>query len=200
MLAELGLSKLRTLCHAEYNVNWIMEGLVINRPSGTLPLYLCLSDFSQELKKTMVQMGSYSDMRKYSPPWHFSYFVALQPGIKIYFLLLYHLIYTTCLPLWRCKIFSIVKQTRNKTKKLKTWACITIHPPQQFVEPPFVAITAASLLGYVSIGLAHLATGIFAHSTRQNCSSSFKLLGSAGVQQSLIHTTDFQLDSGLGFD
>ena len=27
----------------------------------------------------------YSGLRKYSPPWHFSYFVALQPGIKIDF-------------------------------------------------------------------------------------------------------------------
>ena len=29
---------------------------------------------------------------------------------------------------WRWKILFIVKQTRNKTKKLKTWVCITIHP------------------------------------------------------------------------
>ena len=52
-------------------------------------------------------------------------------------------------------------------------------PPQSqyVVEPPFAAITAASLLGYVSISLAHLATGIFANSSRQNCSSSFKLDG-----------------------
>jgi hypothetical protein len=52
-------------------------------------------------------------------------------------------------------------------------------PPknQYFVVPPFVAITAAHLLGYVSISLAHLATGIFAHSSKQNCSSSFKLDG-----------------------
>ena len=48
---------------------------------------------------------------------------------------------------------------------------------QYFVEPPLAAITAASLLGYVSIGLAHLATGSFAHYSRQNCSSSFKLDG-----------------------
>ena len=38
------------------------------------------------------------------PSWHFSNFVALQPGIKIYIYIfwvgvLYHLIYTTCLPL-----------------------------------------------------------------------------------------------------
>ena len=52
-------------------------------------------------------------------------------------------------------------------------------PPesQYFVEPPFAAITVASLLGYVSISLAHLATGIFAHSSRKNYSSSFKLDG-----------------------
>ena len=52
-------------------------------------------------------------------------------------------------------------------------------PPQSqyFVEPPFAATTAASLLGYVSISLAHLATGNFSHSSRQNCSSSLKLDG-----------------------
>ena len=50
---------------------------------------------------------------------------------------------------------------------MKTWACITIPPQSQyFVEPPFAAITAASLLGYVSISLAHLATGMLAHSSR----------------------------------
>ena len=56
---------------------------------------------------------------------------------------------------------------------------ITIPPlqSQYFVEPPFEGITAASLLWYVSISLAHLATFIFAHSSRQNCSSSFKLDG-----------------------
>uniref|UniRef100_A0A673YEX4 Immunoglobulin V-set domain-containing protein n=1 Tax=Salmo trutta TaxID=8032 RepID=A0A673YEX4_SALTR len=42
----------------------------------------------------------YSGLRKYSPPWHFSYFVALQPGIKIDFWgVCIILIYTTCLPL-----------------------------------------------------------------------------------------------------
>jgi hypothetical protein len=58
-----------------------------------------------------------SGLRKYSPPWHFSYFVSLQPGIKIdFFGGLYHFIYTICLLLWRCKIL-FVKQTRNKPKK-----------------------------------------------------------------------------------
>ena len=38
-------------------------------------------------------------------------------------------------------------------------------------------MTAARLLGYGSISLAHLATGIFANSSRLNCSSSFKLDG-----------------------
>lgn len=60
MLAELGPLELRTSCHAEYNMNWIMEGLVINCPSGTLPLSLCLSDSSQELKK---KSGSNGEIR-----------------------------------------------------------------------------------------------------------------------------------------
>ena len=66
---------------------------------------------------------------------------------------------------------------------------------QYFVEPPFAAITAASLFGYVAISLAHLATGIFAHSSMQNCSSSFKLDGfhwCTAIFKS--YTTDSQLD------
>ena len=45
---------------------------------------------------------------------------------------------------------------------------------QYFVEPTFAAV---SLFEYVSISFAHLETGISAHSSRQNCSSSFKLDG-----------------------
>ena len=127
--------------------------------------------------------------------------IALQPGIKIDFWRgLYHLIYTTCLPLWRCKIFFIVKQTRNKTNKTENLSMHNYSPPQSqyFVEPPFAAITAAHLLGYVSISLAHLATGIFAHSSRQTC--SFKLDRFCWCTAILSHTTDSQLDWGLGFD
>ena len=57
---------------------------------------------------------------------------------------------------------------------------------QYFVETPFPAITAANLLGYVSISLAHQGR------TAPDPSS---WMGSAGVQQSLSHTTDSQ---GLG--
>ena len=42
---------------------------------------------------------------------------------------LYHLIYTTYLPLWRCKIFCIVKQTRNKTKKTENLRMHNYSPP-----------------------------------------------------------------------
>ncbi len=48
---------------------------------------------------------------------------------------------------------------------------------QYFVEPPFAAITAASLLGYVFISFAHTETEIFAHSSLQNSSSSVRLDG-----------------------
>ena len=53
------------------------------------------------------------------------------------------------LPLWRCKIVFIVKQTRNKTKKLKLLSMHNYSPPQSqyFVELPFAAITAAKSLG-----------------------------------------------------
>ena len=89
----------------------------------------------------------------------------------------------------------IVKQTTNKTKKQKTRACITIQPhkSQYFVEPPFAEITAASLLGYVSRSLAHLATGIFALFQGKTASAPSSWMGSASVQQSLSHTTDSQL-------
>ena len=70
---------------------------------------------------------------------------------------------------------------------------------QYFVEPHSAAITAASLLGYVSISLAHLAIGIFAHSSRQNCSSSFKLDGFCWCTAifKLYHRFSIGLRSGL---
>ena len=52
-----------------------------------------------------------------------------------------------------------------------------LNPRSVLCRATFAAITAASLLGYVSISLAHLATGIFAHYSRQNCSNTFKLDG-----------------------
>ena len=65
------------------------------------------------------------------------------------------------------KYFLLWNKQERRQKRQKTWAYITI----------FAAITAASLLGHVFIRLALLATGIFAHSSRKNCSSSFKLNG-----------------------
>ena len=62
-------------------------------------------------------------------------------------------------------IFLLWNKQEIRQKNLKS---------QYFVEPPFAALTAPSLLGYVSISLAHLATGIFAHFSRHTCSSSFK--------------------------
>ena len=52
-------------------------------------------------------------------------------------------------------------------------------PPlsQYLVEPPFSAITAASLFGYFSTSFAYLETAIFAHSSWQNSSSSVRLDG-----------------------
>ena len=134
-------------------------------------------------------MTVYSGLRNYSHSCHFSSFVALQPGNKIDFWRgLYQLMYTKCLPLWRCIIFFIVKQTRNKTKK-ENLSFLFTPPPKS----PFAAITAASLLGYVSIILAHLATGIFAHSSPAPSS----WMGSAGVQQSSIPQFSIGLRSEL---
>ena len=74
-----------------------------------------------------------------------------------------------------------MKQTRNKIQKTENLSVHNSSPPQSqyIVKTPFAAIIAASLLGYVSISLAHLATGISAHS---------------GVQQSSSHTADTQFD------
>ena len=65
---------------------------------------------------------------------------------------------------------------------------VTIHPPSQyFVEPPFAAIIAASLLGYVSMSLAHLATAISAHSSRQNAQHQLNMASvSKHCQKSMI--------------
>ena len=56
------------------------------------------------------------------------------------------------------------------------------HQSQSFVEPPFAANTAASLLAHLAIIQGKTAP---APST---------WIGSPGVQQSLSHTTDSQLD------
>ena len=83
---------------------------------------------------------------------------------------------------------------------------LSVHnysPPQSqhFAEPPFSAIAAANLKGYVSISLAHLATGIFFPILQGKIAPApSSWMGYAGVQQSLSHTTDSQLDCGLGFD
>jgi hypothetical protein len=60
---------------------------------------------------------------------------------------LHHLIYPTCHI--ENKFVVVVKQTRNKTKKTENLSVHNVSPPQSqyFVEPPFAAITAASLLG-----------------------------------------------------
>ena len=73
---------------------------------------------------------------------------------------------------------------------------VSVHTPQSqyFVETPFAAITAASLLGYVSISLAHLATGILPILQGKTAPAPSSWTGSTGEQQSLSATTDSQLD------
>ena len=57
-------------------------------------------------------------------------------------------------------------------KHRKVW-CAKLFTPlsQYFVKPPLAAMTAASLLGYVSTSDAHIVTEILAHSSLQNSSS-----------------------------
>ena len=91
-------------------------------------------------------------------------------------------------------MFSIVKQTRNKTKKTGNLSVYNYSPPQSqhFVEPTFAAITAASLLAYVYISLAHLAAGILTILQGKTAPAPSSWMGSAGVQQS--RSTYSQLD------
>ena len=63
---------------------------------------------------------------------------------------------------------------------------------QYFVEAPFAAIIAASLLGYVSISLEHL--GFLAIIQGKTSPAPSSWMGSTGVHQSLSHTTYSQLD------
>jgi hypothetical protein len=76
-------------------------------------------------------------MQKYSPPWHFSYFVALQPGIKIKNVLVVCIIWFKqhAYHFEDATFFFIVKQTRNMTS-------------QYFVVTPFTAITALGVCLY----------------------------------------------------
>ena len=90
-----------------------------------------------------------------------------------------------------------MEQTRNKTKKTESLSVHNYSPPQSqyFVEPPLAANTTASLLGYIFISLAHLATGIFSilqGKTAPDDPSSW--MSATGVQQSLSHTADTQFD------
>ena len=115
------------------------------------------------------------------PPWQTPLFPILLPynvEIKNIFRGFDHLIYTTCLSLWRCNILFIVKQTRNESKKTENLSVHNYSPQrsQYFVEPTFCSNYSCKSLGK-SLSLVHLATVIFAHSSRQNCSSSFKLDG-----------------------
>jgi hypothetical protein len=83
-----------------------------------------------------------------------------------------------------------VKQTSNKTKKTEILSVHNYSPPksQYFVEPPFVAISTASLykLGTTS----HWDSSILG----KTAPAPSSWMNSAGVQHSLSHTTDSQLD------
>ena len=61
---------------------------------------------------------------------------------------------------------------------------------QYFVEPPFPAMTATSLLWYVSTSFAHLETGIVDLSSLQNSSSSVRLDGDVLAKDSQFSILD----------
>ena len=136
-----------------------------------------------------------------TPDIHFQWLAKVFTPLGI-FPILYRLIYTTCLPLWRCKIFLGVKQTRSNTKKLKTWACITIHPPRSIL----CRATFCSNYRCKALVVCRCKLGTSIHwdfiliLQGKTAPAPSSCMGSAGVQQSLSHTTDSQLDWGLGFD
>jgi hypothetical protein len=72
-----------------------------------------------------------------------------------------------CFFIWSCSKFHVNKHVEPRSRCALVRVC--------FQRRSWQAITAVSLLWYVSISLAHLATRIFAHSSRQNFSSLFKL-------------------------
>lgn len=74
---------------------------------------------------------------------------------------------------------------------------ISIHPlGQYFEETPLAAITAASPLGYVSVGFAHLDPDSVAHCPWKNSPSSVKLDGDCWWK---ALKKDSQTDWGVGF-
>ena len=118
----------------------------------------------------------------FHPHWHFSYFIA---SFDL------HNVPTT---LKMQNIFFIVKQEiRQKTENFSVHK-YSSPQSQYFVEPPFSAITAASLLRYVSISLAHLDTGILPNLQGKTAPAPLSLMGSAVVQQSLSQTTNSELN------
>ena len=68
-----------------------VSGLSVFRLNHTGPVALPDGNWQLQILETLL-LGhlsshlTYSGLRNYSPPWHFSYFVALQPGIEIDFL------------------------------------------------------------------------------------------------------------------
>ena len=80
-------------------------------------------------------------------------------------------------------------------------ACICIHPPRQyFVEPPFTAITAASLFGDVFTSFAHLDGDIFAHFLCKIAQALSNWMESVSELQFSSLATVSQLDLSLDFD
>ena len=75
-------------------------------------------------------------------------------------------------------------------------------PPlsQYLVEPPFAAITAASLLGYVSTSFSHPEMEMFVHSSWNKDEAQSDWLETVCEQLFSSLAIDSQLDLDLGFD
>lgn len=98
--------------------------------------------------------------------------------------------------LWSCKVCFIVRKTIIRTTK---WSSL-LSQSQYLVEPPFVAISTASLWGYASARVAHLGIKILVHFSLQNSSSLVRLDGTICELQFSSLVTNSQFDLGLGFE
>ena len=130
------------------------------------------------------------------PPWHISIFFALQTGIQIDFGGVCIILFTQHAYHFEDTKYALMWNKQEIRQKKQNLSLHNYSPPksQYFVEPPFAAITAASLLIYVS---SHW--DFFPIHQGKTAPAPSSWMGSAGVQQSLSHTTDF-VGWGLGFD
>lgn len=107
-------------------------------------------------------------------PWHF--FCFLLPHSQEFKWIVWGIASFHFQNMW----FLFYCDANNKYLKISENSSVHNYSPPKvstLSQPTSAAIIAASHFGQVSMSLPHLATEIFAHSSKQNCSSSFKFGG-----------------------